>query len=370
MRHWHNHLPTAHDRRLRGRCDSTLFVNGSKPQRGERDQIVTNNIATALPARATQQAHQLEPRSAAADSARALRVGVAGVGEQTTSHLLPALPNVRIAALVDPLRERREALADRIGVSAGFDSVTQLLAEGEVDAVVAACPPQVHEQIAAAAIAAGVPVFVEKPPAASTATLVELADAAAASGVVTGVGMNFRWAAPVRHVASKPRAPMWGLSLLRSFLLAQAVHPVDLLLQLADEPVVDAHVVHQIGSAGLMVGLQFGFAGGGVGSLICGSQAARFASRVEVTTSSGVTMCATGLGELLVTGGLAPSEIGDSRGWSQLWRPSPLDIGFDRTGFSAELASFSWAAATGAGFSPSLTDLVPTYNILDRIEER
>lgn len=163
---------------------------------------------------------------------------------------------------------------------------------------------------------------------------------------------------------------MWGLSLLRSFLLAQAVHPVDLLLQLADKPVVDAHVVHQIGSVGLMVGLQFGFAGGGVGSLICGSQAARFESRVEVTTSSGLTMCATGLGELLVTGGLALSEIGDSRGWSQLWRPSPLDIGFDRTGFSAELASFSWAAATGAGFSPSLTDLVPTYNILDRIEER
>ncbi|MGH3839795.1 MAG: Gfo/Idh/MocA family protein [Pseudonocardiaceae bacterium] len=165
-------------------------------------------------------------------------MGVIGVGEQTASHLLPALlalPKVRIAALVDPLREQRDALADRIGVSARFDSVAQLLAEGEVDAVVAACPPQAHEQIAAAAIAAGVPVFVEKPPAATTATLVELADAAAASGVVTGVGMNFRWAASVRrirallesgaygrpttiavrHVASKPRAPMWGQSLLR-----------------------------------------------------------------------------------------------------------------------------------------------------------
>ncbi len=181
-------------------------------------------------------------------------MGVVGVGEQTTNHLLPALlalPKMRIAALVDPLRERRDSLADRIGVSAGFDSVAQLLAEGEVDAVVAACPPPAHEQIAEAAIAAGVPVFVEKPPAVTTATLVELADAAVASGVVTGVGMNFRWAAPVRriralldggaygrptaivvrHVASKPRAPMWGLSLLRSFLLAQAIHPVDLLTQ-------------------------------------------------------------------------------------------------------------------------------------------
>ena len=354
---------------------------------------MTSNMATALPSSTTRQAHQVEPRSAVADSAGALRVGVIGVGEQTVSHLLPALlalPNVRIAALADPRRELRDVLADRIGVSAGFDSVAQLLAEGKVDAVVAACPPQAHEQIAAAAIAARVPVFVEKPPAVTTATLVELADAAVASGVVTGVGMNFRWAASVRriralldsgaygrpttivvrHVSSKPRAPMWGLSLLRSFLLAQAIHPVDLLLQLSGEPVVDAHVVRQIGSAGLMVGLQLGFAGGGVGSLVCGSQAARFESRLEVTTSFGVTMCATGLGELTVTGGLVPSEIGDPRGWSQLWRPSPLDIGFDRTGFSAELAAFCRAAAVGAAFSPGLRDLVPTYNILDRIEER
>jgi phthalate 4,5-cis-dihydrodiol dehydrogenase len=298
---------------------------------------VTNHIASALPAPVTRQAHNVEPRSAVVDLAGAFRVGIVGVGEQTVNHLLPALlalPKVRIAALVDPFRERRDSLADRLGVSAVFDSVAQLLAEGEVDAVVAACPPQAHEQIAAAAIAAGIPVFVEKPPATTTAALVELAAAAATSGVVTGVGMNFRWAAPVRriralldggaygrptgivmrHVASKPRAPMWGLSLLRSFLLAQAIHPVDLLLQLAGEPVVDSHVVREVGSAGVMVGLQLGFAGGGVGSLVCGSQAARFESQVEVATSSGATMCVTALGELTVTGGLVPSEIGDPRG--------------------------------------------------------
>jgi len=219
--------------------------------------------------------------------------------------------------------------------------------------------------------------------------LVELAGAGTASGIITGVGMNFRWAAPVRrirtlldggaygrptaiavrHVVSKPRGSMWGLSLLRSFLLAQAIHPVDLVLQLAGEPVVDAHVVRQSGSAGTMLGLRLGFAGGAVGSLICGSQAARFESRVEVTSSSGATMCITGLGELIVTGGLVPSDIGDPRGWSQLWRPSPLDIGFDRTGFGAELAAFSRAAAAGADFSPNLTGLLPTYGILDRIEE-
>jgi len=359
---------------------------------------VTNLIAAAPPVRDIQQTRDVghlpvEPRTAGEDLADTIRVGVVGVGEQTANHLLPALltmPELRITALVDPLRERRDALATRIGVLSGFDSVAQLLAEGEVDAIVAACPPQAHEQIAAAAIAARVPVFVEKPPATTTATLVELADAAAESGVVTGVGMNFRWAAPVRrihalldsgayghptvitirHVASKPRTPMWGLSLLRSFLLAQAIHPVDLLLQLAGGPVIDTHVTRQVGSTGTMVGLQLGFASGIVGSLICGSQATRFESRIEITTSSGATMCLTRLGELTVTGGLVPPEIGDPRGWSQSWRPSPLDVGFDRTGFGAELVAFSRAAATGADFSPGLADLLPTYRILDRIEER
>ncbi|MGQ0777764.1 MAG: Gfo/Idh/MocA family protein, partial [Pseudonocardiales bacterium] len=251
-----------------------------------------------------------------------------------------------------------------------------------------ACPPQAHEQIAAAAIAAGVPVFVEKPPATTITTLTELAKAANESGIVTGVGMNFRWAAPVRriralldsgayghptmitirHVASKPRAPMWGLPLLRSFLLAQAIHPVDLLLCLAGEPVIDTHITRQVGSTGAMVGLQLGFSSGIVGSLVCGSHAARFESRIEVNTSSGATMSLTRLGELTVTGGLVPPEIGDPRGWSQLWRPSPLDVGFDRTGFGAELAAFCHAATTGADFSPGLADLLPTYDILDRIE--
>lgn len=359
---------------------------------------MTNRMVAALPVRDIRQNRNVEPmpigpRTAGEDSVGALRVGVVGVGEQTANHLLPALltlPAVRITALVDPIRERRDALANRIGVSSGFDSIAQLLAEGAVDAVVAACPPQAHERIAAAAIAARVPVFVEKPPATTITTLTELAEAAAESGVVNGVGMNFRWAAPVRrisalldggayghptvitirHVASKPRSPMWGLSLLRSFLLAQAIHPVDLLLCLAREPVIDIHVTRQIGSTGTMVGLQLGFDSGVVGSLVCGSQATRFESRIEITTSSGATMSVTSLGELTVTGGLVPLEIGDPRGWSQLWRPSPLDVGFDRTGFAAELAAFCRAAAMGDDFSPGLADLLPTYDILDRIEGR
>ncbi|MGH3697495.1 MAG: hypothetical protein ACRDRX_26530 [Pseudonocardiaceae bacterium] len=107
---------------------------------------------------------------------------------------------------------------------------------------------------------------------------------------------------------------------------------------------------------------------GGAGGGQCG-QGLGVAVALGLCLRQAATMCVTGLGELAVTGGLAPPEIGDPRGWSHLWRPSPLDIGFDRTGFGAELAAFSHAAAAGADFSPGLTELLPAYGILDRIEE-
>jgi phthalate 4,5-cis-dihydrodiol dehydrogenase len=116
----------------------------------------------------------------------------------------------QVVAFVDPIRKRRDAMAKRLGVPASFHSVDHLLADGGIDAIVAACPPQAHEQIAAEAIAAGIPVFVEKPPATSTASLAELAKAASDSGVITGVGMNFRWARPVRRIRAMVDSGAYG----------------------------------------------------------------------------------------------------------------------------------------------------------------
>lgn len=325
-----------------------------------------------------------QPHPSTDTHARTVRVGVLGAGEQTTTHLVPALlhvPNAKITAVVDPIRTHRDVLAERLGVPARLSIVTDVLNSGLVDCLVAACPPQAHEQIAAAAIAAGIPVFVEKPPATTTTVLAELAAAADRRQVLTGVGMNFRWAAPVRrlhtllgqkhsnpsmiavrHMASKPATPMWGLPLWRTFLLAQAIHPIDLALALAGAPVVDIQPACRHAGSQLWLSLQLRHANGTISSVHTGNVAARFEHRIEISTSTGTTAHLTDLTDLTITGA---DDL--PRGTSSHWRPSPLDVGYHRTGFGGELAAFCTAVATGGQFAPTLTDLLPTYQIMDQL---
>ncbi|MGH8904068.1 MAG: Gfo/Idh/MocA family protein [Egibacteraceae bacterium] len=309
-----------------------------------------------------------------------------GVGEQAITHLIPALlqlPEAQLVAVCDPDDARRTSTAALLGVPGEYRDVDTLLGNLEVSALVVACPPQAHERIAACAIERKVPVFVEKPPAVTSAALVKLAADAEAAGVVTGVGMNFRHAATylrlkevlagrgqpvsvtVRHVASKPKTPLWGLSLLRSFLLAQAIHPVDLLLDLGG-PVEEVRTLRRVGGSDVLVNAQLAFASGAFGSLLTSTHGARFDSRIEVVTDTGVTVSLVDLCKLTVAG--VPAA-GGPQGWLQQWRPSPLDTGYQRTGFLGELAGFLTAVASGSTFQPSLIDLLPTYEVLDTIEE-
>lgn len=318
-------------------------------------------------------------------------VVLAGAGEQSTTHLAPALlqlPGIQIAGVCDPDLERRRAMAARFSIPDHGDNLEQLLDRNAAAAVVAACPPQAHEVIAEAAIARGVPVFVEKPPTVMSTTLRRLAALAEAAGVTTGVGMNFRHAGPylrikelltspeagrpvsitVRHVASRPRQPLWDLSPLRSFLLAQAIHPADLLLDLGGTA-REVTALRREDDDGVLVSAQLRFADGAIGSLLTGSMAPRFDTRIEIVTDTGVLISLVGLSELTIAGLPAAHAAGGSRGWSQQWRPSPLDTGFERTGFLGELAGFLAAASCGGRFSPSLSDLLPAYALLDVLEE-
>lgn len=324
------------------------------------------------------------------DPAIKLCVGVVGAGEQATTHLIPALlqlPRVELGAIADIDVRRAAAAAARFGVPRWFEDAPRLLDEMKVDAVLVACPPQAHEQVISCAIERRVPVFVEKPPTVTTSALRELAARAASSGVVVGVGMNFRQAGPflrikevladpdagtvvsasIRHVASKPRLPLWGLSLLRSVLLAQAIHPVDLLLDLCGE-VTDVRVLRRVETHRVLLSAQLAFREGAHGGLVCGTHAPRFDTCIELITDAGVMIGLTGLSELTIAGLPAATATGSSRAWSQQWRPSPLDTGYGRTGFLGELAAFIACVADDEPFVPGLDDLVATYEVLDAME--
>lgn len=109
----------------------------------------------------------------------ALRIGLVGCGRLAEAGYVPAAAAtdaVGIVALADPDPERLAAVAAACGtVPAMHASADELLAAGDVDALVIASPPGHHEEAAAAATRAGLPALVEKPPAPDAAGAARIA---------------------------------------------------------------------------------------------------------------------------------------------------------------------------------------------------
>lgn len=122
----------------------------------------------------------------------AVRLAVSGAGLIGLRHVEAVLKadGVALAGVVEPdpeVRARAEALGAR-----GFGTLEELLAAGGVDGVIVAVPNQLHEAVAGACIAAGLPVLVEKPITHDIASGGRLLDAARAAGVPVLVGHHRR----------------------------------------------------------------------------------------------------------------------------------------------------------------------------------
>jgi phthalate 4,5-cis-dihydrodiol dehydrogenase len=128
-----------------------------------------------------------------------VRLGIVGMGA-AARQLLPAVekhPEVRLAAICDPLAAVREAAARQYGVQpvAGVDA---LLALAGVDAVYVATPTELHAAHVIAAANAGKHVLVEKPLATTLDEAQAMIDAAERNGVVLLVGHSHSYDEPYR----------------------------------------------------------------------------------------------------------------------------------------------------------------------------
>ncbi|HEU5142521.1 MAG TPA: Gfo/Idh/MocA family oxidoreductase, partial [Solirubrobacterales bacterium] len=102
-----------------------------------------------------------------AKSPQPLRLGIVGSGRIVERGYLPALDGSAawmLTALADPELSRAQRLAEACGAAA-YPSSEEMLASGDVDAIVVATPAHLHVQVADAAATAGIPSLVEKPPA-------------------------------------------------------------------------------------------------------------------------------------------------------------------------------------------------------------
>ncbi|MEV1331303.1 Gfo/Idh/MocA family oxidoreductase [Micromonospora costi] len=126
-----------------------------------------------------------------------LRVALLGyglAGRVFHAPLIAATPGLRLHAVVTRNPERRQQVRDDHPDARLVDDADLLWRTPDaVDLVVVATPNRQHVPMARAAVAAGLPVVVDKPLAPSSAQGRELVDEAARRGVPVTVFQNRRW---------------------------------------------------------------------------------------------------------------------------------------------------------------------------------
>jgi predicted dehydrogenase len=168
-----------------------------------------------------------------------------GCGRHATTSLYPALrpAGLELVATCARTLSRAQETARAFGALRAHYNVADLLAPGDLDAVLLCLPVGEYAGIASAVLAAGLPVFCEKPGAASSAELSALADQSARLGVPVMVGYMKRFARAYRVATDYATSSTFGRTTsvhvkfvigpgygsLPAYVVDNTVHALDLL---------------------------------------------------------------------------------------------------------------------------------------------
>ena len=214
-----------------------------------------------------------------------LRLGWIGCGTHANEMLLPQVTrhDVVLQAICDISQESLASTGRRYGVAPEnrMSDWRALLARTDIDAV------------GLAAIDRGLPLFIEKPPAATSRQAQELADAAKARGVPVVLGFMKRYSTANRIAANVVHAPEFGdtASFLGQYMTAptyfagdvdytgfylhHCVHYFDLIPHLMGEVATVSARRHELAPGKLLLHVDFRFRNGGIGTLVMGTHQSR-----------------------------------------------------------------------------------------------
>ncbi len=225
-----------------------------------------------------------------------LRIGWIGCGRQANEMLLPPLvgiEGVELAALADVDATALAKTAGRYGVDRTFADYRDLLAVTDLDGIGMAVGPGQHHEIGLAALARGLPVFMEKPPSADLEGTRELAAAAARAKKPVLVGFMKRFSSgnkigrnvlqqdfgpTLSFLGSYMTAPTYfeGEPDYRAFFLHHCIHYLDLAPWLMGSPIaaLDAREIEPHPGK-LLIHLGLTFESGAIGTLVMGTMQSR-----------------------------------------------------------------------------------------------
>lgn len=225
-----------------------------------------------------------------------IRTAWIGCGRHANEMLLPQLHRAgfEVVHLCDVDEAALTTTARRFGVTEISRDWRRILSLPGLQAVGVAAGPLVHAEVAKACIDQGLPVFIEKPPAATAAVSEALAEAAQRRGAKVAMGFMKRFSTANRIAHRVLQSESFGVraSFLGEYMTAptyfekdvdytgfylhHCVHYMDLVPHLMGEPVIRvATRRHDVAPGKLLLHVGFAFASGAVGTLVMGTHQSR-----------------------------------------------------------------------------------------------
>ncbi|WP_068112194.1 Gfo/Idh/MocA family protein [Tropicimonas marinistellae] len=232
-----------------------------------------------------------------------LNIGWIGCGRHARQMLLPRLPDhdIRLAALCDRDGAAMAATARAYGVTDCYADFGDLLRHPGLDAIGMAVGPEIHRVAAIAALERGLPVFMEKPPAATAAGARDVAAAAQKARKPVIVGFMKRYSSGNRIAMNLLRNGDFGpiLGITGSYLTAptyfegepdytgfylhHCIHYMDLIPWFASSEFGDLSVRKVSPAPGrLLLHLGFTTKAGAIGNIVMGTVQSRGTPMEEV----------------------------------------------------------------------------------------
>ncbi len=309
-----------------------------------------------------------------------MRIGLIGCGRHAMASVLPAFPGagLRLVATCARHIERARTCAELFGAPMAFDDPSAMIDAGGLDGVVIAVPADAYVPLIDLCMVARLPVFAEKPGAASGAQARRIAEVSETGGVPVMVGYMKRFAPAYRcardliNDASFGRPTLASLRFvvgsgfggsLQTWVMDNLVHPLDMARFLVGElsemsglhthEPEAGHALAMIARSerGAVVTFEFATTGSWV----------QHNERVEVT-GVGATVCVDNVDTCVYR----PRE-----GAEQIWKPNytvpvPANTTPVVAGFVGELEHFHRVVADGA---PCDSDIRSAARTLETAEE-
>jgi predicted dehydrogenase len=141
-----------------------------------------------------------------------IKIGFTGTGYISQVHAMAAqkIDGVELVAVVNHRRESMVEFAEKFDIPLQYNTIGEMLADGEVDAVSVNTPNYLHAPETIAALNAGVHVMVEKPMAMNAGEAEKMLSASVESGSVLMVAHCWRFDEEVQWLKSQVDAGKLG----------------------------------------------------------------------------------------------------------------------------------------------------------------